>query len=113
MTFLNIDTIQEFAKMSDCMSRFATIGDPISEFEVFKRWSVNHCCLLENTRRWVESLTCMVTKVTCSTKGSNVAKKMDAWVQKELRDSQHRGCTVVYKENNVYNIYMKPRGKQY
>ena len=41
-------------------------------------------------------------------KGSNVAKKIDAWVQKELRDSQHRGCTVVYKENNVYNIYMRP-----
>ena len=42
-------------------------------------------------------------------KGSNVAKKIDAWVQKELRDSQYRGCTVAYKENNVYNIYMKPR----
>ena len=23
--------------------------------------------------------------------GSNVAKKIDGWVQKELRDSQHRG----------------------
>ena len=34
-------------------------------------------------------------------KGSNVAKKIDAWVQKELRDSQYRGCTVAYKENNV------------
>ena len=45
-------------------------------------------------------------------KGSNVAKKMDAWVQKELRDSQYRGCTVAYKENNVYNIYMKPRGNE-
>ena len=45
-------------------------------------------------------------------KGSNVAKKIDAWVQKELRDSQHRGCTVVYKENNVYNIYMRPRGNK-
>ena len=42
-------------------------------------------------------------------KGSNVAKKMDAWVQKELRDSQYRGCTVAYKENNLYNIYAKPR----
>ena len=45
-------------------------------------------------------------------KGSNVSKKLDAWVQKELRDSQHRGCTVAYKENNVYNIYMKPRGNK-
>ena len=42
-------------------------------------------------------------------KGSNVAKKMDAWVQKELRDSQYRGCTVAYKENNVYDIHVKPR----
>ena len=39
-------------------------------------------------------------------------KKMDAWVQKELRDSQYRGCTVAYKEKNVYNIYMKPRGNK-
>ena len=38
-------------------------------------------------------------------KGSNVAKKIDA----ELRDSQYQGCTVAYKENNMYNIYMKPR----
>ena len=45
-------------------------------------------------------------------KGSNVAKKIDAWIQKELRDSQYRGCTVAYKENNVYNIYMKPRGNK-
>ena len=42
-------------------------------------------------------------------KGSNVAKKIDIWIQKELRGSQYRGCTVAYKENNVYNIYMKPR----
>ena len=42
-------------------------------------------------------------------KGSNVAKKIDAWIQKELRDCHYRGCTVAYKENNVYNIYMKPR----
>ena len=32
------------------------------EFEVFKRQSVNHCCLLENTRRWVVSLSCVVTE---------------------------------------------------
>ena len=34
-------------------------------------------------------------------------KKVDAWIQEELRDSQYRGCTVVSKENNVYNIYME------
>ena len=32
-------------------------------------------------------------------RGSNVAKKIDAW-------------TDAYKENNVYNIYMKPRGNK-
>ena len=37
-------------------------------------------------------------------KGSKVAKKIDAWIQKEMRDSQYHGCTVAYKENNVYNI---------
>ena len=26
-----------------------------------------------------------------------------------MRDSQYHGCTVAYKENNVCNIYMKPR----
>ena len=41
--------------------------------------------------------------------GSNVAKNIDAWIQTEMRDSQYHGCTVAYKENNVYNIYMKPR----
>ena len=45
-------------------------------------------------------------------KGSNVAKTIDAWIQKELRDSSCRGCTVACKENNVYNIYMKPRGNK-
>ena len=44
-------------------------------------------------------------------KGSTVAKKIDAWIQKEMRDSQYRGCTVAYKENNVYNIFLKPTGK--
>ena len=42
-------------------------------------------------------------------KVSSVAKKIDAWVQKGLRDSQYRSCTVAYKENNVHNIYVKPR----
>ena len=43
-------------------------------------------------------------------RGSNLAKEIDAWIQKEMRDSQYYGCTVAYKENNVYNIYMKPKG---
>ena len=32
----------------------ATIGDPISGFEVFKHRCANHCCLLENTRQRVD-----------------------------------------------------------
>ena len=43
---------------------------------------------------------------------SNVAKKIDAWIQKDVRDSQYHVCTVAFKENNVYNIYMKPRGNK-
>ena len=42
-------------------------------------------------------------------KVSHIANQIDAWVQKELRGSQYQGCTVAHKENNVYNIYVKPR----
>ena len=42
--------------------------------------------------------------------GSTVAKKFVAWILKEMKDSQYYGCTVACKENNVYNMYMKPRG---
>ena len=45
-------------------------------------------------------------------RGSNVAKKIDAWTQKEMRDSQYHGCSFAYKENNVNNIYMKPKGNK-
>ena len=45
-------------------------------------------------------------------KSSNVAKKIDSWIRKEVWDSQYYGCTVAYQENNVYNIYMKPRGNK-
>ena len=39
-------------------------------------------------------------------KGSTVAKKIDAWIQKELR---YHGCAIACKENNMYNICMKAR----
>ena len=71
----------------DCTLKVATIGESISEFEVFKRRCVNHCCLLVSTRRWVESLSCMVTRGYMFHKVSNVAKKIDAWIRKEMRDS--------------------------
>ena len=61
---------------SECKLWVATIGDPISGFEVFKHRCANHCCLLENTRQRVESLCCMVTKVTCSTKVRMLQRKL-------------------------------------
>ena len=36
----------------------------------------NHCCLLENTRQRVESLCCMVTRGTCSTKVRTLQRKL-------------------------------------
>ena len=74
---LSAPQLENLSKVaSDCMSRVATIGDPISEFEVCKRQSVNHHCLLESARRRVVSLCCMVTKVTCSTKVRPLRRKL-------------------------------------
>ena len=69
LTSLSAQQLESLSSLvSDCTLKVATIGESISEFEVFKRRCVNHRCLLEkNTRRWVESLSCMVTKVACST----------------------------------------------
>ena len=59
----------EMSKVAtECMLWVATIGDPISEFEVFKHRCANHCCLLE--------MCCMVTKVTCSTKVRMLQRKL-------------------------------------
>ena len=74
---LSAQQLENMSKVaSECMLWVVTIGDPISEFEVFKHRCANHCCLLENTRRWVESLCCMVTKVTCSTKVRMLRRKL-------------------------------------
>ena len=35
-------------------------------------------------------------------KGPNVAKKMEAWSQKEISSSQYHGYTVAYTAKNVY-----------
>ena len=43
---------------------------------------------------------------------SNVAKKIDAWIQKEMRDSQYYGCTVAYKENNVLQHLLETERKR-
>ena len=69
LTSLSAQRLESLSNLvSDCTLKVATIGESISEFEVFKRQCVDHCCLSESTRRWVESLSCMVTKVTCSTR---------------------------------------------
>ena len=93
---------------SNCTLMVVTIGERVSEFVVCKHRCANRCCLLVSTRRRVESVL-YGNKGYMFHEGSTVAKKIDAWIQKELRDSQYQGCTIAYKENNVYNIYMKPR----
>ena len=105
---------------------------PHSNWRICQRWQTNASCVLR--RLGIESQSSRCSSTVCKPllsvgeytttggvtvlygdkgymfhKGSNVAKKIDAGIQKELRDSQYRGCTVAYKENNVYNIYMKPR----
>ena len=45
-------------------------------------------------------------------RGSKVAKKTDAWIQKELSSSQCDGCTDAHKVNNVLNICLKPKGNE-
>ena len=34
-----------------------------------------HCCLLESTRLWMKSLSCMVTQVTCATRVRMLRRK--------------------------------------
>ena len=34
--------------------------------------------------------------------GSNVAKNIDAWIQKEMRDSQYQGC--VQREQRIQHL---------
>ena len=90
---------------SDYMSKVATIG----KFEPFKRQSANHCCLLEFTT--MGGVTVLYgDKGYMFHRGSNVAKKIGAWIQKEMRDSQYYGCTDAYQK--MYNNYMKPRGNK-
>ena len=54
LTSLSAQQLENLSSLaSDCSLKVATIGETISEFEVFKRQCVCHC-LLESTRRWVE-----------------------------------------------------------
>ena len=86
-----------------------TIGERVSEFVVFKA-PVCKPLLSVGEYTTTGGVTVLYgNKGYMFHKGSTVAKKIDAWIQKELRDSQYHGCTIAYKENNVYNINMKPR----
>ena len=108
---LSAKKLENLSKVvNECMLWVATMGDRISEFEVFKHQCANRCCLLESTT--MGGFTALyVDKGYMTKKSWNVARNIDAWIQKELRDSPYRGCTVAYKDN-VYNIYMKPRGNK-
>ena len=76
LTSLSAQQLESLSSLaSDCTLKVATIGESISEFEVFKLGCVSHCCLLVSTRRWVVSLCRMVTKVTCFTKVRMVRRK--------------------------------------
>ena len=46
LSALRLETLSNLVR--DCTWKVATIGESITEFEVFKRWCVNHCCLLES-----------------------------------------------------------------
>ena len=81
------------------------VGESISEFEVFKRWCVGRCCLFGvHYDGWSYCHVCPQRLGCCEENRS--------MIQKEMIDSQYNGCTIAYKENNVYNIYMKPRGNK-
>ena len=74
---LSAQRLENLSKVAnECKLRVATIGERISKFEVFKHRCANHCCLLESTQRWVESLCCMVTKVTCFTMVRMLRRKL-------------------------------------
>ena len=60
--------------------------------------------------RGVQALVCKpllsVGEYNMFHKGSNVAKKIDAWVQKELRDSQYRGLhSCVQRKQRVQHLH--------
>ena len=99
---LSAQQLENLSKVaSECKLWVATIGDPISGLEVFKHRCANHLLSVGEytTKGGVTVL--YGDEGYMFHKGSNVATKIDAWVQKELRDSQYQGCTVAYKENNV------------
>ena len=112
LTSLSAQQLESLSSLvSDCTLKVATIGESISMFEVFKRRCANHCCLLEGTRRWVELLSCMVTKVTCSTKVRMLRRK---WMHGEgdERFTILRLYSCVQREQRVQHLHETER-KEY
>ena len=113
LTSLSAQRLESLSNLvRDCTLKAATIGESISELEVFKALVCKSLLSVGEytTRGGVTVL--YGDKGYMLHKGSNVAKKLYPWIQKEMRDSQYYGCTVAYKESNVYNIKMKPRGNK-
>ena len=100
------------SRAKDCTLKVATIGESISEVEVGKRPCANHC-LLESKKTMGEAAVTDADKGYLFHSCSNVAKKIEAWIQKEISSSQYHGCTAACNENNVYNICVKTERKQY
>ena len=98
---------------SDCMWRVVTIRDPISEFEVCVQAPVCKPLLSVGEYTTMGGVTVLYgDKGYMFHKGSNVAKKIDAWIQKELRDSQYPGCTIAYKEKQRVQHLLETERKQ-
>ena len=109
LTSLSAQRLESLSNVArDCTLKVvATIG-VTSEFEGSSA-GVNHCCLLESTRRWVESL-------LYGDKMLHVPQRIECCQESRCVDppegDEIHNTTVVQllcKENNVYNIYMKPR----
>ena len=83
---------------NNCTLMVVTIGERVLEFVVFK---APVCKPLLSVGEYTTKGGVTVlygNKGHMFHKGSIVSKKIDAWMQKEMRDSQYRGCTIAYKE---------------
>ena len=101
VTSLSAQQLENLSSLaSDCTSKVAMIGESISKFEVF-----SGAALYATVVCWrvhVDGCSLYHDKGFLFHKGSTVvAKKIDAWIQKEMRDSQYNGCTVAYKERTT------------
>ena len=136
MTYLNVDALQESEKMRG--SEWIKVGVDTGAGKtawpqsITYGWQMSACCGLRRlgSNLRVRGIQAPVYKPLLSVgeyttmggvtvlygdkgymfhKGSNVAKKIDAWIQKELKDSQYRGCTVAYRKQRVQHLHETKR----